>query len=254
MFSEAVNKLIANAGAKAAASRDIPRYLTLSALAGLYIGLAIFLIYSIGAPLSAADWPLTKLLMGASFSIGLSLVAFGGAELFSGNILFIGAAALKREIAWRDALRVLLLSWAGNILGTLFLAFILLASGLFSGQTRDFIIEASRVKAELPPLPLLTRGVMCNLCVCLALWTGVRLKEELAKLALIAMCVFAFIASGYEHCVANMFLLALSVIGGGGEVSPLGYFYNVALVSIGNIIGGMLVAAPYVYVSAEKRR
>jgi len=87
--------------------------------------------------------------------------------------------------------------------------------------------------------------------VCLAVWMSARVKEDIAKFASIFWCLFAFIACGYEHSVANMSLLAMPLFAGAGDaVTWSGYARNLAYVSAGNIVGGsLMIGAAYAYVS-----
>lgn len=93
---------------------------------------------------------------------------------------------------------------------------------------------------SLPFSELFFRGILCNWLVCLALWMSSRAKSETAKLVLIWWCLFAFIASGYEHSVANMTLLSVAVLlpNHPETVSIAGWFHNMIPVTLGNIIGG----------------
>ena len=91
----------------------------------------------------------------------------------------------------------------------------------------------------MPALQLFLRGILCNWLVCLALWTSSRAKSDTAKCILIFWCLFAFISSGYEHSIANMTLLSMSLISPHSDmVSWLGFGRNLFYVTFGNIVGG----------------
>jgi len=98
------------------------------------------------------------------------------------------------------------------------------------------------------------RGVLCNILVCLAVWCGTKLKSESAKLIMIFWCLFAFITSGFEHSIANMTLLTVSLLAPFEKaVSLSGYFYNLSIVTLGNMVGGIVfVAVPY-YLASKKK-
>jgi len=98
---------------------------------------------------------------------------------------------------------------------------------------------------------LFVRGILCNWLVCLAVWTSGRARGDAAKLILIFWCLFAFIASGFEHCVANMTLLSLALMfPHGPDVSLLGLSHNLLWVSLGNFVGGgVFVGMVYWFVS-----
>jgi len=105
-----------------------------------------------------------------------------------------------------------------------------------------------------PFLELFMRGILCNTLVCLAIWCSMKLKEETAKLIMIFWCLFAFITSGFEHSVANMTLLSISLFIPHPEtVSWAGLAANLVPVTLGNIVGGMLfVGIAYWYIAREK--
>ncbi len=237
------------------ATREPLRYLVLSALAGAYVGLGIILIFAIGAPMAAAGAPGTKALMGASFGIALSLVVFAGSELFTGNNLVMTIGGLGRKVSWGETLRVWALSYAGNLAGSLLLAAATVAAGLVAkAPTRDFVLQVSAAKMAAPVSELFFRGLLCNVLVCLAVWTAARAKEDIAKLVLIFWCLFAFIGAGFEHSVANMTLLGLGLLvpHDPALVSWAGFVRNLVPVTLGNVVGGaVFVGAAYWYVTRE---
>src|SRR5205807_3270536 len=85
-------------------------YFILSALAGVYVGFGIVLIFAIGAPLMAANSPAAKLAMGASFGIALSLVIIAGSELFTGNNLVMTVGMLRRTVSPAGVIAIWVLS------------------------------------------------------------------------------------------------------------------------------------------------
>jgi len=236
------------------AARGPVRYLVLSMLAGAYVGLGIVLIFAIGAPMAAAGSPGTKALMGASFGVALSLVVFAGSELFTGNNLVMTLGALERRTTWGDALRVWLVSFAGNLLGSWLLAAATVASGIVASPMKDFVLKVSAAKMGAPVTELFFRGLLCNVLVTLAVWMAARAKDETAKLVLIFWCLFAFIGAGFEHSVANMTLLAMALFvpHEPGLVSWMGFAHNLVPVTLGNLVGGaVFVAGSYWFATRE---
>jgi len=189
-------------------------YFMASMLAGLYVGLGIVLIFAIGGPLAQAGHPALKLLMGASFGIALTLVVFAGAELFTGNTLYMTLGWLRGGVRARDLALVWGVSWVGNLVGALTLCAAVVHVGSL-GHARELIATVSSAKMGAAPSVLLVSGLLCNLLVCLALWTASRTRSDAAKIILISMCLLAFIASGFEHSIANMTLLGVGVLGPG---------------------------------------
>lgn len=216
------------------------RYFILSMLAGLYVGLGIILIMTIGGTMG--DAPTKKVLMGASFGIALSLVIMAGSELFTGNNMIMTAASLDGKVAWRDTLRIWVWSWFGNWAGSILVAGLFVLTGLAVGPTAKTVATIAAAKMTAAPMDLFFRAVLCNTLVCLAVLTSIKLKEETAKLVMIWWCLFAFITSGFEHSIANMTLLTIALFAAPGHgVTLTGYFYNLGIVGLGNLVAGALI-------------
>lgn len=228
-------------------------YLLASILAGAFIGFGVILS-STAATLTTASG-LSRLVSGLTFAGGLSLVVFAGAELFTGNHFVIGSGILAGRVSLIEGLKVLLACMFGNWLGAIFLAVLFAATGLADGALGDYMTSSAQVKMNMPVIPLVTRAVLCNILVCLAVWCTFRLKSETAKLIMIFWCLFIFITVGFEHSVANMTLLTSALLEPAREGLSLGgYFYNIFLSTLGNLVGGIWgVALPYYLLSREKK-
>lgn len=253
MFSEAYEAAANAAGAKLELLKKNPiGYFLLAVLAGIFIGFGVLLAFSIGGMLGGA--PYTKVLMGLSFGIALSLVVIAGAELFTGNNLVMAAGFAKKKVKLSDLCRLWLICYIGNWIGSVLLAVIFHFTGLGGGATGEFIAAAAAGKMGLEPIPLFLRGVLCNVLVCLAVWCSFKCKSESGKLIMIFWCLFAFITTGFEHSIANMTLLTAALLEPCAQaVSIGGYFYNIIIVTLGNMAGGILfVAVPYYVASLNK--
>jgi len=227
-------------------------YLLASILAGVFIGFGVILSNT-AAALTASSG-LSRLVSGLTFAGGLSLVVFAGAELFTGNHFVIGSGILSGRVSLAEGLKVLLVCMLGNWLGSILLSVFFSATGLADGAVGEFMANAAQAKMNLPIIALITRAVLCNILVCLAVWCTFRLKSETAKLIMIFWCLFIFITAGFEHSVANMTLLTSAMLGPFKEGLSLGgYFYNILLSTLGNLLGGIWgVALPYYLLSREK--
>lgn len=256
MFKETTDKISAAAVSKAAFLRaHVFKYFLASALAGMYVGLGIVLIFSLGAPFAQAGSPALKILMGVSFGVALTLVIMAGAELFTGNNMTMIIGNIGRKVSAADTALVWVVSYAGNLAGSLFIGYLFAKSGLMSdAATSGFVQKISAIKMHAPAMDLFVRGILCNMLVCLAVWMCFKLKEETAKVLVIFWCLFAFISSGFEHSVANMSLLSFPLFTNHvAEITWLGYFRNLLWVSLGNIVGGgVIIGAAYAFISQEK--
>jgi nitrite transporter NirC len=255
LYSEEINKVSASAVKKSEfLKKSKMKYLTASALAGIYVGFGILLIFTIGGLLSEAQSPVTKIIMGASFGIALSLVIMAGSELFTGNNMVMTIGSLEKKVTWMDSANIWIYSFIGNFVGSVALAALFVGSGLAKGSTAAFILKVSQSKMAMPSMELFLRGILCNMLVCLALWCAIKLKEETAKLIMIFWCLFAFITTGFEHSIANMTLLATALmIPHTAVISVGGLAHNLLWVTLGNFMGGaVFIGATYWFISKEK--
>lgn len=255
MFSEEINNVATSAVNKSKLlKKSKMRYLTAAALAGVYVGFGILLIFTIGGLLSAAESPATKIVMGISFGIALSLVIMAGSELFTGNNMIMTIGSLEKKVAWLDSINIWIYSFVGNFLGSVVLAGVFVGAGLAKGSTAAFILKVSEGKMAMPTMELFLRGVLCNMLVCLAVWCAFKLKEETAKLIMIFWCLFAFITAGFEHSIANMTLLSISLmIPHTAAISIGGLAHNLLWVTLGNFVGGaVFIGAAYWFITKDK--
>jgi nitrite transporter NirC len=227
------------------------RYFVASMLAGIFVGLGIVLIFSIGAPFAAVASPAVKILMGVSFGIALTLVIMAGSELFTGLNMIALIGTVTKKITLKDLLLLWVISYIGNLAGSFLLAFMAENSGVLKNPAfYKFINEIVATKMHLPLWDLFYKAVLCNILVCIAVWMSFKLKDETAKMVGIFWCLFAFISSGYEHSIANMTLLSIPLFGQHEAlVNWSGFIRNIGIVSLGNIVGGLLVGAAYSFIS-----
>jgi nitrite transporter NirC len=253
-YNDSVNEAVQIGVGKGRFLRENPLgYFVASMMAGIYVGLGIILIFSVGAPFAKLDHPAVKLVMGASFGLALTLVVFAGSELFTGNAMYLTFSWLRRQASWADVARVWVVSWLGNLVGSLLLAWLAVYSGSIA-HALPLIAKASVLKMNAPAGQLFGRGLLCNLLVCLALWTAGRTRSDAAKIVLICLCLFAFIGSGFEHSIANMTLLGMGLFAPAVEgVGWGGYWYNLFWVTLGNIAGGAVIMAGGYHLMAREK-
>lgn len=228
----------------------------LAVLAGAFIALgALFYTVTITAgPNQSGHLGLTRLAGGVAFSLGLVLVVVGGAELFTGNNLMAMAWAAGR-VTGVQVLRNWGVVYLGNLAGALGTVVLVLLAGIpqmSDGAVGETMIRIARAKVTLDPVSALARGVLCNVLVCLAVWLCMAARSVTDKILAIVFPISAFVACGFEHSVANMFFLPLGIaltVSGSDPIAWTGAWGNLAMVTLGNIIGGTgLVALVYWFV------
>lgn len=222
-------------------------------MAGAYVGLGILLIFSLG---QSVDPSTRSLVMGASFGIALTLVVFAGSELFTGHTMFMTIGRLTGKIRTADVLRAWSMTWVGNLAGCLLLGALFVAAGggaILKDGGQDLIHAVATKKMTAPGIELFVRGVLCNWLVCLAIWSASRTTNDAAKCILIFWCLFAFIASGYEHSIANMTLFSVALLSEHPDtVSLAGAARNLTYVTLGNIVSGALFMGIGYWVAAGR--
>lgn len=240
------------------------RTFVLSLLAGFYI--------AFGAQLStvvsqdAAQYcglGVARLLTGSVFSVGLMLVVVCGAELFTGNSL-LTVAALHGEISWKKLLENWVVVLAGNFIGSLFFAWLMFESRLWElGGVGEQAVRIARMKCSLTFSTAFIRAVLCNWLVCLAVVMAVAARDIPGKLLACYVPIMTFVASGFEHSIANMYFIptGLMIAGNSGiPADPALTWHsflvgNLVPVTLGNIVGGVVfVACAYWYVHSASAR
>lgn len=230
------------------------RTLALAALAGAFIALGgmFYTLVMTGADFAVG---VDRLLGGIAFSLGLVLVVIAGAELFTGNNLVVIAWADK-IITTRELLRNWALVYVGNFFGAIAMVALALAAGLpslGSGALADTAGAIAQAKLSLSFERAFFSGLMCNVLVCLAIWMCFSARRVSGKVLCIIFPISAFVALGFEHSIANMFLIPFGLI---AQAEPVGlgsglagFVGNLIPVTLGNIVGGgVLVAVVYWFI------
>lgn len=235
--------------AKAAA--PVTTTVALGLLGGAFIALgALFFTVTIttGSDSSPAPFGLTRLAGGITFSLGLILVVVGGAELFTGNNLIAMAWASGR-ITTSQVLRNWGWVYFGNFvgaLGTAFLVWLADVQSLGDGAVGETMVRIAKAKVSLDPLTAVARGILCNVLVCLAVWLCMAARSVADKIFAILFPISAFVACGFEHSVANMYLLPIGMMAaaaGHHPIAAMDALTNLLFVTAGNILGGTVLVA-----------
>lgn len=246
--------------------------LALAVLAGAFIafGSMFSIVVTAGAE-GALPYGVTRLIGAVVFSLGLILVIVGGAELFTGNNLMI-MACVSGRVRIRELLRAWGWVYVGNLIGSVAIAFLIfLAAGYGHGAGAVGLaaLASAETKVSFSAVQALLHGVLANILVCLATWLCFSARSTTDKILAIVPPIAAFSAAGFEHSVANMFLLSFTLfvkIGAPAEfwglvggnpaeyphLSVMTALHNLLWVTLGNMLGGIFVGVTYWFIYLRK--
>jgi formate/nitrite transporter len=218
----------------------------LGVLAGAFIGLGA-LYFTLVASDATLGFAAQRVLGGVAFSLGLLLVVVAGAELFTGNNLLAMAWA-DGKITTREVLRNWAIVCAANFAGAAGLALLVWLSNhpaMNGGMIAKTTIALAAAKTAMPWTEAFFRGVLCNLLVCMAVWMALAGRSVIDKAVAIVFPISAFVAAGFEHSIANMYLIPLGMLlqPEGGVITWAGFLHNIVPVIAGNLVGGSVLVA-----------
>ena len=247
------------------ANLDFMSMFALAILAGAFIGLGAE-FYTIVITDTGLGYGLTKLVGGVVFSLGLVLVVIAGAELFTGNNLIV-MAWVSGKLTLGQLVRNWLVVYLGNLVGSLATALLLFLTrqwAFANYHVGTTALEIANAKVNLSFTEGLARGILCNALVCLAVWLCLSGRSVTDKILAILFPITAFVASGFEHSIANMYFIPMGlllrgepeVLAAAGKVAAdlvnlnfAGFLANLLSVTTGNIFGGgFMVAAVYWFI------
>jgi len=222
--------------------------LLLGILAGAFIAFG-----AVGTTTVAAlvvDKGLAKLAGAAIFPVGLMLVIMAGAELFTGNNLMTLGVMTGRYTV-KNMIKNWILVYIGNFIGSIAVAILIAKSGLYTGTVAEKAIEIATKKATIMTSlglgAVLSRAILCNIIVVLAVWLATGAKDVVSKIFACWFPVMLFVLSGYEHSIANMFFIYVGKFVGADITSAQTWINNIIPVTIGNLIGGAIIVPVFYY-------
>jgi len=253
-------------GGKAKSELPILKMFILGMLAGAYIGFGANLATKIGS-MEAAGTSGGQFLFGAVFSVGLMMVVIAGSELFTGNAMACFISACNGQASWGGLMYNWVVVYIANFVGSILLVYIVYYGGYWADPAAATGISAMGIKAlgiakgklTLTFTQAFLRGILCNWLVCLAVWMAFAAKDIVGKIFAIFFPIMAFVSSGFEHSVANMYFIPMGITIANGaaagtatalKMSPeavasvfnYGTFAmaNLLPVTLGNIVGGSI--------------
>ncbi|QFT12732.1 formate transporter FocA [Vibrio sp. THAF190c] len=188
--------------------------MSLAVMAGAFIGLAFLFYITVTTGSADAGWGLSRLAGGLAFSMGLILIVICGGELFTSSVLSSISWANK-QITFGKMLSIWGKVYVGNFIGAMFLLALVSAAGLYQldgGQWGLNALNIAQHKLHHSPIQAFALGVLCNLLVCLAIWLTFSSANAMTKAMMTVLPVAMFVSTGFEHCVANMFMVPLGIV------------------------------------------
>ncbi|QGM80302.1 formate transporter FocA [Otariodibacter oris] len=258
MFSPAEMAKIAEDGAVYKATKK-QFYSFISAItAGAYISIAFVFYATTQVGAETLPWGVSKLIGGTVFSLGIIMCVVFGAELFTSSTMTAVAKASKR-ITLLQMLRNWFVVYSGNFVGAIFIVLLVWLSGQImtaDGKWGLTILQTAQHKVHHTWIEAFSLGIFCNLMVCIAVWMAYAGKSLTDKAFIMILPIAMFVASGFEHCVANMFMIPMGILIHSGAspefwtaigIDPVQYadltianfvVKNLIPVTLGNIVGG----------------
>lgn len=245
------------AAGKVKANLSLSKMILLGILAGFFI--AIGGEASSLASHNIANVGLARTITGAIFPVGLMMIVLVGGELFTGNTMIV-MAVMQKEVTWLQYARNLVVVFFSNLVGSLIIAYLTYFSGQWNytdGALGAYTMKIALGKVNLSFGTAFASGILCNILVCVAVLMAISAKDIAGKILAIFFPVFAFVISGFEHCVANMYYIPAGLI---AKTNPQyvekaeelygitadklnaltvgGMVKNMIPVTLGNIVGG----------------
>lgn len=230
--------------------------LGLTAGAYIAVGFIFYTTSQVGAEM--IPWGVAKVLGGFVFATGLALVVLTGADLFTSSTMTLTARASGR-ITSRQLLSNWVVVYVANFIGALTMVALVYLGGTWhnsKGAWGAVVLNTSNYKLHHTWVEAFALGILCNLMVCLSVWVAYGSRTTTDKVMAVTMPIALFVACGFEHCVANMFMIPLGILvreGAGadfwasthldpaqfGDITWSGFLvHNLVPVTLGNIVGG----------------
>lgn len=239
----------------------------LSIMAGGSIAMGdIFWAHSTVGVAKASSPGIANFIGGVAFSVGLMMVVFFGGHLFTSSLM-TGVSTLDQKLTFSKMIGYWVIVWIFNFIGAALVAYMYYKSQLpfkYEGEILHHFLVLGVAKSSLSFEAAFIRGIFCNVFVCMAVWAATGASDAAGKVLSIVFIIAAFVGSGYEHVVANMFIFTEALLAKayylhevGGSLQALSQHVNISIdklealsfikifpnnllpVTLGNIVGGL---------------
>lgn len=223
-------------------------------LAGAYISFGFLLYVRVSANTPEHIWGSLASFIGAAvFPLGLIFVLIAGGELLTGNMMALTTARLQQKIRTIEILKNWSIITFSNFIGAIFVAYFF---GHFLGltETGEYLARTLTIAGEKitePAMRAFVSGIGANWLVCLAVWLAYAAKDLTGKILGIWFPIMAFVAIGFQHVVANMFIIPAAIFA--GYFTWFDYFQNFIIVFSGNVVGGAFFVGGFYSIAYSKK-
>jgi formate/nitrite transporter len=240
------------------ANADVFSTFALSFTAGALIGFGGLFLTTVGGSspaLAAANPGLSNLVKGLfGLPFGLTMVILTGAELFTGNVFVMLSGLLSKKVTRAQVMKNWAVSYAGNFAGSVFLAYMAYMAMTSAANPAPAIAIATMKATTLPVMVAFVRGVLCNWLVCLAVWGTMATTSVAGKILAIFWPITAFVTMGFEHSIANMFLIPHGMLYGADVSVSQMLLGNILPVTLGNMVGAAAFVAGVHYLAYGRNK
>ncbi|MBM5571795.1 MULTISPECIES: formate/nitrite transporter family protein [Deefgea] len=227
---------------------DPRRYALRSILAGMYLTITVFAYWTMVHNLH--DLAVGKVITSLFFGVGLIIIVFTNAELFTSNTMYLSVSSAEGKTNWKETLFLWTVCFFGNFLGAVIVAGLLYGAGMIQALPLDHALYTGAAhKVHQAGSEIFFKGILANWVVCLAVRLALRCKEDVAKIMVMMLVISIFVYSGYEHSIANLGTFSISLLGN-GSITYSEALHNLLYSTLGNIVGGVvLLGLPFAYLN-----
>lgn len=234
--------------------KDPFRFFIRSIVAGLYLGLATILSYTLYIVLINVSPEVAKIAFAAAFGIGLVIIVLLGSELFTGNCFTTIMPVFHGDLKIHQILPMWIICYIGNFVGIAFIMFLFVKTGSNEEALNAYVASVIAGKLDFDVVQLFIKGVLCNFIVCVAAYEGMKLKSESAKVIVMMIVVMSFVLPGFEHSIANMGTFSMGFFALGNSISWTGLVLHMVISTFGNIIGGSFLLGLPIYLMSKPEK
>ncbi|CAE8609150.1 unnamed protein product [Polarella glacialis] len=212
-----------------------------SVMGGAYVGMAGLLSLAIAGNIGSTAPGVTQLVFASLFPVNLLLVLQSGGQLFTGNTATMAMGLIEGKCNLKHLAKSWIVAYIGNVIGCGMLAIVASYTGLLTGATAELAVKTAIKKCHYTFGQTLVKAIMCNWLVCMAVWLATSAQDLPGKMVGIWFPISMFVAIGFEHSVANFFMLPAGLLAGAPLTISDVIFKNLIPVTIGNTIAGALI-------------